>query len=155
MGKQIKWICVIILVLITGIIVGSYFEARNNEVVTYNFDVIGYDFIVRDFTLVKFKDKYYIPKGYRIEKRNSSQGKIGDIGMEISQDGKKIRTYIFGFEYKQEYESSSDEFWDLRVTGTKMKSDRGLDIKFNYTIDGVEKEDIQTVELDKHIDKKL
>jgi hypothetical protein len=148
-------VCSVILLIGIGLIVGSYFEARNNEVVTYNFDVIGNDFIVRDFTLVKFKDKYYIPKGYRIEKRNSSQGKIGDIRMEISQDGKEIRSYIFGFEYKQEYESSSDEFWDLRVAGTKMKSDKGLDIKFNYTIGGVEKEDIQTVELEKHISKKL
>ncbi|WP_286910263.1 hypothetical protein [Clostridium sp. UBA1652] len=155
MGKRIKWVCIIILVLITGIIVGSYIGARGNEVVTYKVDVIADDIILRDFTLVKFKDKCYIPKGYSIEKRNSSQGKIGDIGMEISQDGNGIRTYMFGFEYKQEYESSYDELWDSRAVGAKIKPDKALDIKFNYTIDGVEKEDIQTVELDKHIDKKL
>lgn len=149
-----RLICVIILVLI-GIIVGSYIGARGNEVVTYKVDVIADDIILRDFTLVKFKDKCYIPKGYKIEKRNASQGKVGNIGMEISQDGRNIQTYGFGFEYKQEFESSSDDLWDLRVIGTKIKSDKSLDIKFNYTIDGVEKEDIQTVELDKHIDKKL
>ena len=57
-GKKIKWICVVILVLIVGIIAGSYFGARENEVVTYKVDVVGEDLILRNFTLVTFKNKY-------------------------------------------------------------------------------------------------
>ncbi|MNI63461.1 hypothetical protein D3C73_1188350 [compost metagenome] len=50
------------------------------------------------------------------------------------------------------YELFSDKLSSTKEKITKAKE---IQVKFNYTIDGVEKEDIQTVELDKHIDKKL
>jgi hypothetical protein len=75
MGKKSKFILVI---LYTVIIVGitMYFNLRTYTVVKYNFDVIADDFIVRDFTLVTFKDKYYIPKSYKLRKEIHQKKKL-------------------------------------------------------------------------------
>ncbi|MDD7795084.1 hypothetical protein [Clostridium sp. 'White wine YQ'] len=154
MGKKSKFILVILYTLII-VVITMYFNLRTYTVVKYNFDVINDDFIVRDFTLVTFKDKYYIPKDYKIEKRNSSKGKVSDISMEIYQDGKLIKSSMFGFEHNQEYEPGMDELGDSRIFPQKIELDKVLDIRFKYTLDGVEKESNQTVELDKHIEQKL
>lgn len=163
MGKRIKWVCIIILVLITGIIVGSYIGVRGNEVVTYKVDVIGEDLILRNFTLVTFKNKYYITSDTRIEKRSASKSEINNCFIEISQDNDVLmnRSFIFRDEkiIMKDTRLGADyyEYFGDKLSSTKEKITKNKDIqvKFNYAIDGVEKEDIQTVELDKHIDKKL
>ncbi|WP_238883660.1 hypothetical protein [Clostridium sp. YIM B02551] len=154
MGKKSKFILVILYTLII-VVITMYFNLRTYTVVKYNFDVIADDFIVRDFTLVTFKNKYYIPKSYKIEKRGSLKEKISDISMEIYQDGKIIKSSMFGFEHNQEYEASVDELGDSRVFPEKIKVDKAIDIRFKYTLDGVEKISNQTVELDKHIEQKI
>ncbi|MNM44238.1 hypothetical protein D3C81_551310 [compost metagenome] len=154
-----RLICVIILVFITGIIVGSYIGAKNNEVVTYNFDVIGEDLILRNFTLVTFENKYYITSDTRIEKRSASKSEINNCILEISRDAEVLMSSGFSFQ-KESVVMSGDDYYELfsdKLSSTKEKITKAkeIQVKFNYTIDGVEKEDIQTVELDKHIDKKL
>lgn len=163
MGKRIKWVCIIILVLITGIIVGSYIGAKNNEVVTYNFDVIGEDLILRNFTLVTFENKYYITSDTRIEKRSASKSEINNCILEISRDAEVLMSSGFSFQKESVVMTDikrGDDYYELfsdKLSSTKEKITKAkeIQVKFNYTIDGVEKEDIQTVELDKHIDKKL
>lgn len=163
MGKRIKWVCIIILVLITGIIVGSYIGARGNEVVTYKVDVIGEDLILRNFTLVTFENKYYITSDTRIEKRSASKSEINNCILEISRDAEVLMSSGFSFQKESVVMTDikrGDDYYELfsdKLSSTKEKITKAkeIQVKFNYTIDGVEKEDIQTVELDKHIDKKL
>ena|GEM_PF-3064913 len=163
MGKRMRLICVIILVFITGIIVGSYIGARNNEVVTYKFDVIGEDLILRNFTLVTFENKYYITSDTRIEKRSVSKSEINNCVLEVYRDTEVLMSSGFSFQKENVVMTDikrGDDYYELfsdKLSSTKEKITKAkeIQVKFNYTIDGVEKEDIQNVELDKHIDKKL
>lgn len=163
MSRKIKWICSIILVVFIGLIVGSYFGARNNEVVTYNFDVIGDDLILRNFTLVTFENKYYITSDTRIEKRSVSKSEINNCVLEIYRDTEVLMSSGFSFQKENVVMTDikrGDDYYELfsdKLSSTKEKITKAkeIQVKFNYTLDGVEKEDIQTVELDKHIDKKL
>jgi len=158
-----RLICVIILVFITGIIVGSYIGARNNEVVTYKFDVIGEDLILRNFTLVTFENKYYITSDTRIEKRSVSKSEINNCVLEVYRDTEVLMSSGFSFQKENVVMTDikrGDDYYELfsdKLSSTKEKITKAkeIQVKFNYTIDGVEKEDIQNVELDKHIDKKL
>lgn len=163
MSRKIQWVCAVVLVLVLGIITGSYFSARSNEVVTYKVDVIGEDLILRNFTLVTFKNKYYITSDTRVEKRSSSNSELNNCFIEISQDNEVLvnSSFIFrdekiimkdtrlGVDY---YEYFGDK---LSSTKEKISKDKEIQVKFNYTIDGVEKEDIQIVKLNKFIYQKI
>lgn len=163
MGKRIKWICLVILLVIMGLIIGSYFGARNNEVVAYKVDVIGEDLILRNFTLVTFKNKYYITSETRVEKRSASKSEINNCFIEISQDNEVLMNSSFIFQDEKiimkdtrlgvdYYEYFVDK---LSSKKGKITKDKEIQVKFNYTIDGVEKEDTQIVKLDKFIYQKI
>lgn len=162
MGKKTK---LFMIILYTVIVVGitMYFNLRTNEAVTYVVDVIADDFIVRDFTLVTFKNKYYITNNTRVEKRSLAKNEIKDCFLEISQDGEILMSS--GFSFQTENILMSDikrgvdyyELFNDKLSSKEEKIMKGKDIqvKFNYTIEGIKKEDIQYVKLEEFIKYKF
>ena len=98
-----------------------------------------------------------------MEKRGTSNGKINDCFLDISQDNEVLMNSSFIFQDEEiimkdtrlgvdYYEYFGDK---LSSTKGKITKDKEIQVKFNYNIDGVEKEDTQIVKLDKYINQRI
>lgn len=143
--KNKKKYLLILLTIVTICFVFLMISKRTKPAV-YSFGISDDELRLKNLTIVSSNDFCYIPDNYYIEKIHEDND-IRNVFIEVSYKDNLLVDFAFQFDHLTTVTAPIDKF----INDLKISKASTVVVRFKYTVEGVDKEFYELVDLTKYV----